>query len=114
MLSKEPAEWNFMITSEIQITCSERETQTLSPERLSRALKLMDENGYLVLRGVIKTSHLSHLKILYDDAWQVFNLAKSSWIAGGKIIGHLNVNPPASEHFFNVDVLGNKIVCAIT
>jgi hypothetical protein len=102
------------MVSEIHITRLELEAQALSPERLSEALRLMNEYGYLALRGVIETSHLSKLKTLYDDEWQVFNLAKKSWIAGGQIIGHLNVNPPASEHFANTDVLGNKIVCAIT
>ena len=102
------------MTSEIQITSLESETQALSPAHLSEALELMDEFGFLILRDVIKTSHLSLLKTLYDDAWQEFKSAKSSWIAGGQIIGHLNVNPPASEHFANVDVLGNKIICAIT
>jgi hypothetical protein len=102
------------MTSEIQLTRLERETQDLSPARLSEALELMDEFGFLILRDVINTSHLSQLKTLYDDAWQEFKSAKSSWIAGGKIIGHLNVSPPASEHFANTDVLGNKIICAIT
>jgi hypothetical protein len=102
------------MTSEIQITPSEREAQALSPERLSDVFKLMDEYGYLILRGVIETSHLNQLQSLYDDAWQAFKSAKSSWIAGGQIIGHLNVNPPVSKHFANAHVLGNKIVCAIT
>ena len=74
----------------------------------------MDKYGYLVLRSVIETSHLSQLQSLYDDAWQAFKSAKSTWIAGGQIIGHLNVNPPASKYFANAHVLGNKIVCAIT
>ena len=41
------------MTSEIQITRLERETQDLSPARLSEALELMDEFGCLILRDVI-------------------------------------------------------------
>ena len=74
----------------------------------------MDEYGYLILRGVIETSHLIQLQSLYDGAWQAFKSAKSSWIAGGQIIRHLNVNSPVSKYFANANVLGNKIVCAIT
>ncbi|MDE0992472.1 MAG: hypothetical protein OSA23_04715 [Rhodospirillales bacterium] len=43
------------MTSEIQITPSEREAQALSPDRLSEAFKLTDKYGYLVLRSVIET-----------------------------------------------------------
>ncbi len=100
--------------AEITLSSSEFESQNLSPSSFSKALGYLETEGYLVLHNVIATSHLDALKDDFDAAWLRFKSAKPTWLAGGRIIGHLNVAPPVSEHLANSSVLANKIICALS
>lgn len=102
------------MVAEVNVSQSEFKAQCLNNTSFATALEYLQTDGYLVLHNVIERSHLQALQSAYDAAWQRYKAAKPTWIAGGQIIGHLNVVPPASEHLVNSAVLANKIICALS
>lgn len=102
------------VTSELHITEQETQDQKLRKDSLALALRLLNKHGYLVLHCAVDKARILALKDIYDKSWAQFKENKPNWIAGGQIIGHFNVLPPAIEAYANLDVLGNRIIWSIS
>ena len=91
--------------SEIQISDDERCRGFLPAERLSMAINILNAEGYLVVRNVLPADHLKRLKVVLDGEWNAFTSSRPNWCGGGRIIGHLSLNPSKTPDFIHPDAM---------
>jgi hypothetical protein len=84
----------------------------MAPEHLRRAVAAIREDGFVVLNGVVDTSHLGvlHARMLEDlEALQRREDAPYNWNAG-----NVQQDPPPFPPYLFKDVLVNDMVIAVT
>lgn len=100
--------------SEIFVSADERAAGSLAPENLEKAVGLLDEHGFVIVRNAIDSARLKPLLDIMNVEWSRFHLAKADWYGGGRIVGHLNIVPPKRPEFIDPDILANPLIHPIT
>src|SRR4051794_33959794 len=96
----------------LEITPAERDSGQIAPEHVEAAVEAILAEGYVVLNGVIDTSHLD---VLHDRMRQDLKAlvaredAPFNWNAG-----NIQQDPPPFPPYLFRDVLMNEIVIAVT
>lgn len=96
----------------LDITPEEVESRRMAPEHLAAALRALQEDGFVVLNGVVDTGHLAVLreKMLADVPF----ILRRKDAPLNFVNGHIQHDPPPFPPYLFRDVLLNDMVVAVT
>ena len=97
----------------IQVTEAEHDSGVLTPEHQQAALEAFEEDGYVILGGVIDPVVLDALKPKLDEDTATL-LERGEWGGAGQVPGHLQQSMPRSAKYIHRDIVANPLIIEIT
>jgi hypothetical protein len=97
----------------IQITPEEYDARRLESDHLAQAVRVLTEDGYVILGGAVATTTLDAIKPkLSEDTLEL--LRRGRWGGAGNRPGHLQQAMPRSRRHIYADIVTNPLIIQVT
>jgi hypothetical protein len=97
----------------IAITETERAGRAWSAEHRRQAVEAFDQDGYVILGGVIDRAVLDGLKPKLDEDTATL-LERGEWGGAGAVPGHLQQSMPRSARYIHPELVTNPFIIEVT
>ena len=97
----------------IQISPAEYDSHKMTDEHVARAVGAIEEDGFVVLGGVVGHDALDAIKPkLEEDTAEL--LRRGNWGGAGRVPGHLQQSMPRSAKYIHGDIVTNPLIIQVT
>lgn len=97
----------------IQVTAAERKSGALSASHKAEAIAAVEEDGFVILGGVVDVDVLDALKPKLDEDTAEL-LRRGEWGGAGRVPGHLQQSMPRSANHIYRDIVVNPFIIDVT